>query len=285
MRVALATSAAHPHLEEEDLPLLDALLERDVDALPVVWNSEDNDWSSFDAVLIRSTWDYHEQHDHFLAWTEEVASALPLFNDAPTVRWNTHKAYLNDLGDAGLPVVPTTVLRGGDAADVGAVLAELGLAEAVAKLAVSASGHHVVRVRGDAAGQQAIDELLGLGDVLIQPFLPDVFAAGELSVVVIAGEETHAVRKRSGGEDFRVNVAGGWSREDVDDATADLARRVVRATPGGLPLYARVDLLPRADDLLVVELELVEPSLFFTSAPRAAARLADALLDRLKDHL
>lgn len=281
MRIALATSAALPELEAEDLPLLDALLERDVEAVPAVWNSEDLDWSSFDAVVIRSTWDYADQRDHFLAWTEEISSALPLFNDAAAVRWNTHKGYLLQLERSGIPIVPTSVATRDGSGQLETLL-DQAEGEAVVKLAVSAGGRNVYRIGRDAEGQRRLDDLLEVGDVLVQPFVAGVQSEGELSVFVIDGQVTHAVRKRSASGDFRTNFDRAVVREDVDDVTAALALRVVHAAPVEPPLYARVDLLRTDEQWLVVELELVEPALFFTHAPAAAARMADALLERLQ---
>jgi glutathione synthase/RimK-type ligase-like ATP-grasp enzyme len=280
MRVALATSAALPDLDADDRPLVPAFLERGVSAEPVVWDDVDVDWSTFDAVVIRSTWDYSDRRDHFVAWADEVAGAVPLFNSAETVQWNTHKGYLRELADAGVPTVPTVWLPRGGEPDVPADWATV-----VVKPAVSASAQGLLRGQRDDPRLQAhLSTLLSESDVMVQPYLPAVEREGEVSVVTIDGAISHAVRKMPAPGAFRVQFRlGGVAKvTDVTDAMRRHTIEVLAAAPHARDaLYARVDLLPTDDGPVVIELELVEPCLFFTSAPHAAGELADALLARM----
>ena len=281
MRVALATSAALPQLDADDRPLLGALLGRGVAASAVVWDDDDVDWSSYDAVVIRSTWDYSERRDHFVAWADEVGTAVPLFNGAETVRWNTHKGYLRELDAAGVPTVPTLWLARGSPPELPSDWETL-----VVKPAVSASAHGLLRGRADDGGvRDHAGALLEAGDVMVQPYFPAVESEGEISVVVIDGTVTHAVRKLPAAGDFRVQMRLGGvpTVTDVTPALRALAEQALGATAHGRDaLYGRVDLLPTPRGPLVIELELVEPCLFLTSAPHAAGALADALVRRLK---
>jgi glutathione synthase/RimK-type ligase-like ATP-grasp enzyme len=136
---------------------------------------------------------------------------------------------------------------------------------------------------GLRAAQRHLDELLTDGDVLVQPYLAAIESGGELSVVVIDGEVTHAVRKRPATGDFRVQEEfGGWAVAETPDAeVAALARWVVEAT-GAEVLVARVDLLQDgAGSWQLAELELTEPDLFLAAAPAAAERLAAAIIARV----
>src|SRR5690554_7888486 len=113
MLVALMTCSTLPSHEHDDEPLHAALRERGVTVEQAIWDDRRVDWSSFDAVLIRTTWDYQEKHKEFLAWAERVAEQAPLYNPAPIVRWNTHKLYLRELEGLGVPLAPTQWFEAG----------------------------------------------------------------------------------------------------------------------------------------------------------------------------
>ena len=112
--VALATCREFPLLDDEDRLLLPALAALGIDAMPAVWTDDTVDWASFDAVVLRETWDYSGDRPAFLAWVHRVAAVSQLLNPASVVEWNTDKRYLRDLASAGVPVVPTVFLEPGD---------------------------------------------------------------------------------------------------------------------------------------------------------------------------
>jgi glutathione synthase/RimK-type ligase-like ATP-grasp enzyme len=284
MRVAVVRSREPARAAEADAPLLAALQARGVEATQPCWDDEAVAWERFDVVAVRTTWDYAPRREEFLGWAERVAKATVLVNGADVLRWNTHKSYLIELEERGAPVVPTAWLGQGDRVDLGALLAARGWSGAVAKPAVGVGGRGLVRVLPGAAdaAQPELDRLLAAGDVLVQPYLDAVEEVGELSVVLIDGEVSHAVRKRPRRGEYRVHRERGGRYELVEvgaDAAA-LARWLVEATGQDL-LLARADLIE--DDLgalQVVELEATEPDLYLELAPEAADRLADALMAR-----
>jgi glutathione synthase/RimK-type ligase-like ATP-grasp enzyme len=286
--VALVTGSVEvPEVGDVDRPLVAALERHGARVHRPVWHDPEVAWEGFDLALVRTTWDYHHRRDEFLAWAGGVAACTRLWNPADVLRWNTHKSYLLELEDRGAPVVPTAWLGRGDAIDLAALLAARDWPDAVVKPAVGASAEGLVRVSARVraaltAGQRHLDALLAEGDALVQPYLAGVERRGELSVVVVAGEVTHAVRKRPAAGDFRVQEEYGGRAEPVPVTreVAALARWVVDATATEL-LVARVDLLE--DDtgaLQLAELELTEPDLFLFAAPEAADRLAAAIVDR-----
>lgn len=285
MTIALATSAALPGLAPDDRHLLHALRRLGVAAEPVVWEDPHHDWSAAAGCVIRSTWDYAYRREAFLAWSRRVAGAIPLWNPAPVVEWNTHKRYLVDLADRGVPTVPTLVLPAGPPAHLAAVLRQRGWADVVLKAAVAQTGRYLMRVTPDrvAQGQRHLDRLQPHEDMLVQPFVPGVLDGGETSVVLVDGEVSHVVRKRAAAGDFRVHDDYGGSLE-AGSATArelEVAHRAVAAV--GQPLlYARVDLVPGPDGPIVMELELVEPELYLGHAEGAAERLAEAIVRHLR---
>ena len=129
--IALATSAELPALDPDSQLLLPALADAGLDATPVIWTDPDVDWEAYDAVVVRSVWDYFERLDEFLAWVERVGPAAQRFlNPPPIVSWNAHKTYLRDLCERGVPTVDTVWVDRGERATV-------PFEEAIVKPAVS----------------------------------------------------------------------------------------------------------------------------------------------------
>ncbi|MFP4149098.1 MAG: RimK family alpha-L-glutamate ligase [Nitriliruptoraceae bacterium] len=283
MRLALATAADQEPTDQDDGPLLDALAAAGHEPALLVWDDPAVRWADQDAVVIRTVWDYHHRREQFLAWAAQVAGVTALFNPPEVLRWNTHKSYLLELEERGAPVVPTAWLARGDRVDLTALAGARGWCDLVLKPAVGAGGHEVQRVDPDT-GQPALDRLLEAGDALVQPYLDAIATAGELSVVLIDGEVSHAVRKRPAPGGLLVQIEHGGAYEpleEVPDDAAALARWVVSATGYDL-LYARVDLVPDAvGTWQLTELEVAEPGLYLHLVEDRAARLVTALERRL----
>lgn len=274
-RIALATSADHPEGFGAEGLLTKALLVRGMRPDWVVWNDPAVDWSGYDLVVVRSTWDYPDHLEDFRAWVRSPAIATRLVNTPNVVLGNLHKGYLADLGDLA---VPTVVVPAGMTID----LARLRWDHSVVKPAVGVGGIGAVR----EAAQADLDALTladtGPVDAVVQPYLWDIEQRGEVSVVCIGGRTTHAVHKLPAAGEFRIHDHWGGTAELVEPGPEELA--VAEAVLGTLrspAVYARVDLLYDGDQPRVVELELVEPYLWFEMAPHAADLLADELGHRI----
>jgi len=281
VRVALATSRAHPRLVEDDRLLQVALQERGVSAEPAVWDDADVAWGDFDTVVVRSCWDYHYRLEEFDAWIGRLeGSGVPLWNPPEVLRWNARKTYLRELEVAGIPIVPTRFVEGGEA-PLESVLDESGWDEVVVKPAVSASARDTWRASRAtlSADGSRYRRLLATGPVMVQPFLPAIQTDGEWSLCFFDGSYSHAVLKRPGPGDFRVqpNHGGIYSSEDAPAALVSQAEAGLRAS-GQRTLYARVDGCIVDGTFRLMELELLEPGLFLGSDPAAAGRLADAAI-------
>ena len=294
-RVALAT-ASTAWDQDEDAPLLvPALEDLGAEAVPAVWDDPTVDWSSFDLVVVRSTWDYTSRLDEFLDWSERVEQVTRLDNPARVLRWNTDKRYLGELAAAGLAVVPTTFLLAGDpdslrrAADPFAATGHGG--DLVIKPTVSAGSKDTARHapdQRDAAADHARSLLAAGRDVMVQPYLAGVDEHGETGMVFLRGELSHGFRKGPlllGGP---ADVDGLFAREQIDprvptEAEVALGDAVVAAcahqTGASELLYARIDVLPGPDGApILLEAELTEPSLFLEQSAGAAERAARAIL-------
>jgi len=285
--VALASCRVLPE-PDADLPLLlRALRAAGLSAEVLAWDDPGADFGEARLTLLRSTWNYAEHPAEFLAWIDRVAARSALWNGRDTVRWNVHKSYLLDLEARGVPVVPTQLVRRGATTTLDEVTRERGWSDFVVKPAVSGGSRATIRVTPGTRekGEVHLRALVSREDVLLQPYLCSVEGHGERAIVWIDGEPTHAVRKapRFLGDAESVSAA-----VPIEDDEADLARRAVAAAPGSL-LYARVDVARDARGApRVMELELIEPSLFFPQAPAALARYVAAvrkLLSRLPHKL
>ncbi len=278
--LALITADAARPLDEDLPPLLAALTARDIPCEVVDWDDPGVDWARFDTAVLRSTWDYIDRFAEFCAWIDRIEGQTRLLNPAEVVRWNTHKGYLVELADRGIPIVPTRLLRPGDH------LPTITPGEWVVKPAIGAGSRDARRFSDDPQGAMAhARRLLDSGrDVLLQPYLARVDQAGETALIYFRGRYSHAIRKGPLLAPNAQSTAALFAPEQIvaREPTAEelaLAERVLAALPFPEPLlYARVDLLRDAQGApVLLELELTEPSLFFTYADGAVERFVEAL--------
>jgi len=290
--IALVTDSDGPNLSSSDQTLLAPLRARGIGALAVPWRAPHVDWRAFDLVVLRSCWNYHRHLAGFRAWIDHLAAAgVRVCNPPAVVRWNLDKAYLRDLADAGVPIIPTVWLDAGAPAQLAAILDTQGWGRAVVKPRVSASAHgiwHVDRVQATER-QPDLERMLATTGALIQPLMPQI-AAGEWSLVFFDGAFSHAALKvPAAGDIFVQQRLGGTTslRQAPAHLVAQAAAIVEAATRQLLPtghalLYARVDGIEVHGRLLLMELELIEPGLFLDlAAPEASARFAAAIAARL----
>jgi glutathione synthase/RimK-type ligase-like ATP-grasp enzyme len=260
----------------EDDALLEAFRAAGQDAVPVVWNAPGVAWGEFDAAIVRSTWDYIDDLDGFLATLARIeASGCALFNDRESIAWNARKRYLVELASRGVAVMPTRLVTG--PADAGSVPAEWSKVVVKPEVGIGAAGIQLVP-------RAALEETLAKvrGPHLVQPFAGSVATEGEWSFVYIDGRPSHALVKRPAAGDFRVqSIYGGTSRRAEPAARDRADADTVMAALSSRPLYARVDMARLDGRLLLMELELIEPVLFFGLEPDAPRRLVDATLARL----
>jgi len=282
------TCAAYPDLPADDQLLRAALHRQGVSAAAAVWNNPQEAWQEYDAIVLRSCWDYHLRPAEFRRWLDHLEQRAvhphphpppppPVYNDVPTVRWNMTKTYLRDLEAVGVATAPTVWVPEGTATTLQSIVESVGWEQLVVKPTVSATAYKTWRVeRARVREQEArFARLVRERDVMVQQFLPAVLSEGELSLVFLAGAFSHAVRKRPATGDFRVQeqFGGTAERAEVEPSLTRQAAAAVAASPGK-PLYARVDGIVVEGGLVLMELELVEPTLFFGLDDAAADRLA-----------
>ena len=277
---------------------LDAFIVYDALAIPHLnalgWSVEevswraDVDWSQYEIVVIRSPWDYQDEPEAFLQVLERIASATRLENGLDVVRWNLDKTYLRDLADRGVPIVPTGWLDRLSPHALPELFDAFSVEEIVVKPTVSANADGTFRLHRDDTDRQleAVAELAahkgGSRAVMVQPFVPSVVDEGEYSVFAFNGEISHTILKTPASGDFRVQEEHGGRVLTVEPepsliAAADLALAAVTEIAGQTLLYARADLVRWDGGWVVMEMELIEPSLYFAHGEGSAEHFAQAL--------
>ena len=261
----------------------DALRLAGVEVQPIVW-TEARDLSEFDLILPLLAWGYHRRYVEWRRFLDRLeAERLPVVNPPELLRWNSDKAYLAELGEAGIPSVPTIAVERLTTDVLRSAADRFGTDELVIKPAVSAGADGTERIR--------VDETLPTperhGRTMIQPFLPAIADEGEYSLMLFDGAFSHAVVKRPPPGDFRVQPHFGGAHHwcEAPAGGEALAAAALAAAPAEA-VYARVDMIRgTGGELQIMELELVEPALFLDHSPdggeafthsvlRAAERLA-----------
>lgn len=288
--LAIVTGEYAPQLSDGGQRLAAALAERGIDSDPVLWDDPSVDWSAYDGVLVRSCWDYPDDIPRFRAMLDELDRAdVPVCNPLRVIRWDLHKSYLTTLADAGVRIPPTASVDRGSDVTLEAILRDRGWDEAVVKPAVGAMSSRVWRTSASEAAASAdrFADLLADQDVLVQRFVPEI-ETGERSIVLFGGEYSHAWNSLPADGDVTEfdGIDADYSPPDRIRAQALTAFRAacdaLDVAPAEIP-YARVDYVHREGDLLLMELELIEPYLGFERGENSVERFRDALVAFFED--
>lgn len=268
MKLRVATCMTLPEVDVDEAPLMSALAAAGIEAELLAWEDPAIDWTVDVPTIIRSTWNYALDLDAFLAWT---ARAPTLLNPASVVRDNVRKRYLLDLAQRGVPVTPTTLVERG-------ATTTLPTGRYVIKPEVGAGSLDTKVFDGPSEDAYAhLHFITSRGAALVQPYVKSVEDYGERSVIFIDGELTHEIRKSPRFSGDVESITGPYPISDDERAVAEAALAPYRDRI----LYGRVD-MARGDDgrPMVMELELVEPSLFFAKYPPALDRYVAGLRRR-----
>ena len=280
MRIALATAAQYPDLADDDRVLHQELKRRAIDTTPVIWDSE-ADWSAFDTVVVRSIWDYHLKYDKFGQWLNTLAAlGTAVHNPLSVLRWNSDKRYLAELEQRGVRITPTRIIEQNSKAGLDSILAETGWTHYVVKPTVSSTGYQTWFAGTpvtDADRRQFAAQSASM-DLLVQQFAEGVHR-GERSFVFIAGAYTHCILKRAAANEFRVHIEHGGSVERTGATREEIgwAESVIAAWGESEWTYARVDAVADDSGLMLMELELLDPELFFSYDANAVERFIERI--------
>ncbi|ACY16756.1 ATP-grasp domain-containing protein [Haliangium ochraceum] len=282
--VVLAKCASFPDPDPDMPPLVDALRAAGLRCEVVVWDQPGVDWSQPRLVLLRATWDYFHKLEAFLAWLVHVSERTELWNSQPVAACFTHKRYLLEMQRRGLPVAPSELLERGSDRALGDIARDRGWDEMVIKPAVGGGSFRALRVGPEAdsraAGEAHLRALVAERDTLVQGFLPAVESYGERCAIFVDGELSHVVRKAPRFQDDQESVTPAT----LTAAETALAERAwAQAAAIGPTYYGRVDMVPDPSGApVLMEMEFVEPSMFFRFGEAGLARLVDALVRRVR---
>jgi glutathione synthase/RimK-type ligase-like ATP-grasp enzyme len=282
--IALATCEELPDLDPDDQPLVDLFHKIGIEATPAIWSDSTIDWAGFDQIIVRNTWDYTNQIEEFLTWVKTHQSRIQ--NSYEIILWNSNKIYLKDLAGAGFPIVETQFVT-----DLRGEWEQPLIGDFVVKPTISCGSRDTMRVRpsdpgGTSRAHELIERIVSQGKTaMVQPYLMTVDEIGETALLFIGGEYSHAIRKgpllvpnMEGEKEHGLFVKEDISPREPKPEQRELATAVMDYVSQrfGSPLYARVDLLEDSQGKpVILELELVEPSMFFATAPESAVRLVN----------
>jgi glutathione synthase/RimK-type ligase-like ATP-grasp enzyme len=272
----------------EDGLVRDALERKGLRVERVDWLRSNFDWSSTQAALFRSTWDYFFKAAEFSDWLTRVSAQTQLINPMEQIRWNLDKRYLIELQQAGINIAPTRLIEKGETCAKGntitlkALLEETAWPRTVLKPLISGAARHTYLIdQGNAVEHEEIlAELLDQESMMIQAYQNQIAEVGEMSLIVIGGRCTHAILKVAKAGEFRVQDDWGGTVHAHEPTAEEIAfaEQAVATCPVE-PVYARVDILRDNDgQLALMELEMIEPELWFRFHPPAADALADAVV-------
>lgn len=284
-QLAIVTGKIAPDLSDGGKQLASALADHGIDSDPVMWNDPSVDWTAYDAVLIRSCWDYPDDRDRFQTMLRELEEApVQVCNPLRVIQWNLHKSYMTTLDEAGITVPDTTVIDQGDDVSLTALFETHNRDELVVKPAIGAMSSKVWRtsVADLSEAEPKFAEQVADHDVLVQEFVPEI-ETGERSMVFFGGEYSHAWNSLTTDDDiasFDGHDADYEPTATIRDQGADVIRAacdVLGMEPDELP-YARVDYVPRGSELVLMELELIEPYLGFERGRGTIERFTETLV-------
>jgi hypothetical protein len=251
----------------------------------VSWRKPGVDWNNYDVVIIRTTWDYQDDVEGFMACLQRIeASSAQLQNTLKIVEWNISKRYLSDLQNQGINIVPTLWFDSFSLAELQLGFSHFDTSEVVLKPLVSANADHTYRLTAENLNTQSkqLENVFYKREFMLQPFLNAIINEGEYSLFYFAGQYSHGILKQPRAGDFRVQEEHGGQLKSIQPCEEMLttARHCLAALPADV-LYARIDLVRYKKEFAVIEIELIEPSLYFNMDAGSPQRFVDAFVEMM----
>lgn len=265
----------------EDQLIVDALQRTGLKTKRVDWADPEIDWSDSEAILFRTTWDYFDQYPRFQSWMNATEKVTKMINPSKTIRWNLDKHYLVDLERKGINIPETMLIEKGDTRTLQDLMNETGWEDLILKPCISGGAKNTFRLNqvNVTEHESLFKGLISEEAFMIQPTQHYVLKEGELSLMVFGGKYTHAVKKIAKAGDFRVQDDWGGTVHLYEPSAEEIsfAEQTAKAVEP-VPAYARVDIIrDNHGQLAIMELELIEPELWFRLDHRAADALAKTI--------
>ncbi|MEC7752678.1 hypothetical protein [Roseivirga sp. UBA1976] len=271
---------------KEDGLVVEALQSKGFKVTRKSWSDPDFDWSSTKAVLFRTTWDYFDRYEEWKGWLKKVSEATEMINPYQLIQWNMDKHYLKDLQVKGINIPETHYVEIGVVTNLAALFAQKEWTDCILKPCISGAARHTYRI--DLSNiheyEPIFQKLIQQEAMMLQPFQKNVVEKGEISLMVMGGQFTHAVLKIAKPGDFRVQDDFGGTVHEYQPTLEEIAfaeKAVAACDPQ--PYYARVDIIrDNNNELAVIEMELIEPELWFRLKPAAAEVLVEAISKKVQ---
>lgn len=273
--IGLLTSAELSDLIPDENYLKNAFSQENIPAFPVVWNSAQN-WSDYSAIIIRNPWDYFEHQEAFFSTLKKINEQTKLYNPYSLVKWNLDKNYLFDLKNKGAKLPPTVKVT--NKKELEEAINNSAFEEMVIKPLISAGAYLTYRFNKKNVPAEVKNLPVDKYEFMIQPFLPDIQTEGEYSFIFLGGSFSHALVKRPKSGDFRVQSEYGGSVDAYSPTAEELKlTEFIHSILPEKPHYARIDLARYKGELVIMEVELLEPELFFRIRPESAKQLVQSM--------
>lgn len=267
----------------EDEILLSSLEKKGLRVCKKDWADSEFNWKNTKYAIFRTTWDYFERFDEFLNWIETTKNKTTFINSAEIIKWNIDKHYLNNLWKDGINIAPTVFIEKRDKMTLAKLFQKTNWEKAVIKPAVSGAARHTYQINSKNYTKHEVvfQALIKKESMLFQQYLYNITEMGEISLIMIGGKYTHAVKKIAKKGDFRVQDDHGGTVEEYKATSEEIAfAKLCLAKCPYHPIYARVDIV--YDNNMqpsLSELELIEPELWFRNNPKSAKLLADEIVN------
>lgn len=283
MNIAFVTYKGFPDLTADDKTLAGYLAGKNIRVDTVLWDDEQVSWLQYDAIVLRSTWDYFDRVDEFDAWLQKLEQLnCRVFNPVPVMQWNKNKNYFIDFSQKGIQLPPYHYCLKNNGEKLVDILKKNNWAKAVVKPSVSGGALNtwVTELHSASADEASFAELLQNGDVIVQKFMDEIVTEGELSLVFFNKKFSHAICKRAKQGDFRVQTQfGGVATPfEPDELLLQQSLDLLKTINEPL-LYARVDGIIVDGQFNLMELELIEPVLSVYSNENACENFYIALCE------
>jgi len=266
---------------DEDSLVKTALKNNGLKVERISWDTKEFDWSTTKFILFRSTWDYSDRFDEFSLWLNHVSQKTKLLNSENIIRWNMDKHYLADLQLKGVHIIPTVYIEKGAKTTLKDIHEKTNWITTILKPCVSGAARHTYKLDYENIEdhESIFQKLIAVEAMMLQPFQNSIIEKGEVSLIVINGKYTHAVLKVAKKGDFRVQDDWGGTVYTYTPNKEEIkfAENAVKACIE-FPIYARADITTDNDGkLAIVELELIEPELWFRNNIQAVNLLAEGV--------
>ncbi|WP_339889151.1 ATP-grasp domain-containing protein [uncultured Flavobacterium sp.] len=281
MKIALLTCQALPNLTDSDQLLIPALAKHNIEAYPVIWDDKTIIWTDFDYLVFRNTWDYFEKEEEFNSWLNSLKKlGIKTLNSIEIIEQNKHKFYLKDLEQKGIKIIPTQFISKTNHQNLKEILPK-HWKKSVIKPAFSAGSYLTEVFNNDnlEAIELKYKTIASQKDMLIQEFMPQIQTLGETSFIFLNKKFSHCVNKKPIENEFRIQVqfGGKYTLVHPSEDLIQQAQKIIDTFQGNL-LYARVDGIVIENEIHLMEVECIEPDLYFNLAQNSQVQFVTSLL-------